>query len=324
MKRILLIVVWIVALVVSVHALDVPELQGYVNDYAGLISPDVKSRMEEKLNALERTSSTQIFILTIPTLEDEVLEEFAPKVFRVWKTGASKLDNGVILIVAQKEGKIRIEAGRGQKGKMTDLAAGKIIIDTVMAPKFKGGDYETGIMDGIDALIPVLKGQYSASVLRDFWGGSFIRYLSENSVAVVYYSLLMMMGVRLISSLIKLLRIDEFLMVVRSKAQGGSGDAQAGATYASRGRKKRPKWIFGALTGAVCGPVAAYWMMAETSLVAWLFYVCSGALFGIIGMYVRFSSSTSGSSGSSSSSGSSGGFSGGGGSSGGGGASGDY
>lgn len=279
------------------HALEVPEILGYVNDYAGIISPDVKSRMEEMLNTLDRTSSNKIMVLTVPTLEGQLLEEFALKVFRVWNTGTSKLDNGVILIVVKKEGNIRIAAGRALEEKMTALAAGRIT-DTIMAPKFRAGDYDAGILEGIDAIIPVLKGQYSASVLRDFWGGSFLRYISENSATVFTYALIMMLGASLISRLFKSVLGEKFLP----------------------GRMKRSKSTFGALGGAVCGPVAGYWMMAETSLLAWLFYVCSGALLVVLGMHMRFSSSTSGSSSSSGG----GGFSGGGGSFGGGGASGDY
>ncbi|OQX12699.1 MAG: hypothetical protein BWK76_17285 [Desulfobulbaceae bacterium A2] len=297
MKRILLICALIFLLAISAHALEVPDLQGYVNDYAGIISPDAKSRMEEKLNALERTRSNQILILTIPTLEDQVLEEFAIKVFKVWKAGAGKLDNGVILIVAQKEGKIQIEAGRGLKGKLTDLIAGRIT-DAVMAPKFKGGDYDTGMFEGIDATILAMQGEYGTSESRDAGGRSFIMYLSENSALLMVYAVLLMLVVSLISGLVKLFMDDELL-----------------------GRKKRSKWPLGALTGAVCGPMAGYLIMAKTSPVAWLFYVCSGALLGILGMKVQFSSAGSGSSGSS---GGGGGFSGGGGSSGGGGASGDY
>ncbi len=141
---------------------NVPELQGYVNDYAGMISPDAKAQMEEKLKALEQSDSTQIFVLTVPSLEGEVLEEFAIKVFDKWKAGQKGIDNGVILIVAQKERKVRIEVGRGLEGKLTDLVAGRII-DAIIKPKFKSGDFEGGFVDGVAALVAATKGEYKAA-----------------------------------------------------------------------------------------------------------------------------------------------------------------
>lgn len=181
MRRILLIVAaWIVASAVSATALDVPKLQGYVNDHAGMITPDVKSQMEEKLKALEQTDSTQIFVLTVPSLDGEVLEEFAIKVFDTWKAGQKGIDNGVILIIAQKERKIRIEVGRGLEGKLTDLVSGRII-DTVMKPKFKDGDFEGGFVDGVDALVAATKGEFRVTGTAEK-AGSVQLFMSTNSV----------------------------------------------------------------------------------------------------------------------------------------------
>ncbi|MEW6586145.1 MAG: TPM domain-containing protein, partial [Nitrospirota bacterium] len=99
--------------VAPAHALDVPPLQGYVNDYAGMMSSRTKTTLENELRSFEQTDSTQIVILTIPSLEGEVLEEFSIKVADAWKIGQATKDNGVILLVAKQERKIRIEVGRG-------------------------------------------------------------------------------------------------------------------------------------------------------------------------------------------------------------------
>ncbi len=142
------------------HALDVPVLRGYVNDYASMISPSVKEKLEEELRAFEATDSTQIVILTITSLEGEVIEDFAIRVAESWKIGQKGKDNGVIFVVARQERKMRIEVGRGLEGRLTDLMAGRII-DLVVKPKFKRGDFDGGFMDGIHSMIDATRGEFS-------------------------------------------------------------------------------------------------------------------------------------------------------------------
>ena len=150
---------------VPVHALDVPKLQGYVNDYAGMISPQTKATLEEELRAFEQSDSTQIVVLTIPSLEGEVLEEFSIKVAEQWKIGQKSKDNGIIVLVSKQDRKIRIEVGRGLEGKLTDLMSGRII-DSVIKPRFKAGDYDSGFLSGIHALIAATRGEFKADVRR--------------------------------------------------------------------------------------------------------------------------------------------------------------
>jgi uncharacterized protein len=145
----------------AVYGLDVPRLQGYVNDHAGMISPSVKSKIEEELRAFERSDSTQIVILIIPSLEGEGIEEFSIKVAEAWKVGQQRKDNGVLLIVSKQERKIRIEVGRGLEGKLTDLMAGRII-DQVIKPRFKQGDFDGGFITGVSALIDGTRGEFKA------------------------------------------------------------------------------------------------------------------------------------------------------------------
>jgi uncharacterized protein len=151
---------------VPVHALDVPKLQGYVNDYAGMISPQTKATLEEELRAFEQSDSTQIVVLTIPSLEGEVLEEFSIKVAEQWKIGQKGKDNGIIVLAAKQDRKIRIEVGRGLEGKITDLLSGRII-DSVIKPKFKEGDYDSGFISGIHALIAATRGEFKADSRRE-------------------------------------------------------------------------------------------------------------------------------------------------------------
>jgi uncharacterized protein len=136
----------------SAQALVVPQLQEYVNDYAGMISPSVRSKIEKDLRAFEESDSTQIVILTVLSLEGENIEEFGIKVAEAWKVRRQGKDNGVFFIVAKQERKIRIEVGRGLQGRVTDLTAGRII-DVAIKPKFKGGDFDGGFIAGTSSLI---------------------------------------------------------------------------------------------------------------------------------------------------------------------------
>ncbi len=142
-------------------ALDVPKLQGYVNDYADMISPAAKTELDRELSAFERTDSTQIVILTVPSLEGEVIEDFGIKVAEAWKIGQRGKDNGVIFIVSKQDRKMRIEVGRGLEGKLTDLTAGRIV-DLVVKPRFKRGDYDGGFLAGVSSLVDATRGEFKA------------------------------------------------------------------------------------------------------------------------------------------------------------------
>jgi uncharacterized protein len=141
------------------HALEVPRLQSYVNDYAGLLSAGSAQKIGAELKSFEKSDSTQIVVLTIPSLEGENLEDFSIRVAEAWKIGQKGKDNGAIILVARKERKIRIEVGRGLEGKLTDLVSGRIIRYEI-APRFKAGDYDGGIEKGVSSVIAVVKGEY--------------------------------------------------------------------------------------------------------------------------------------------------------------------
>ena len=145
----------------SACALEVPKLQGYVNDYAGMISPSAKSKLEETLRTFEQSDSTQIVILTIPSLEGENIEEFGIKAGETWKIGHKGKDNGILFIVSKQERKIRVEVGYGLEGRLTDLTAGRII-DLVIKPRFKQEDFDGGFIAGVSSLIDATRGEFRA------------------------------------------------------------------------------------------------------------------------------------------------------------------
>jgi uncharacterized protein len=148
-------------LAASAYSLDVPSLKGYVNDYADMISPPARGELENELKAFEQSDSTQVVVLTIPSLEGEVIEEYGIKVAEAWKIGQKSKDNGVIFLIAKQDRKMRIEVGRGLEGKLTDLTAGRII-DLVVKPRFKRGDFDGGVVAGVSAIIDAARGEFKA------------------------------------------------------------------------------------------------------------------------------------------------------------------
>lgn len=106
-------------------ALNVPPLGGRVNDLADMIHPSTEQQLEAALAQLEKSDSTQVVILTIPSLGGEALEEYSMRVAEQWQIGQKEVDNGVLLLVSKNDRKIRIEAGYGLEGKLTDLTAGR-------------------------------------------------------------------------------------------------------------------------------------------------------------------------------------------------------
>lgn len=139
----------------------VPALRQRVNDYAGMISPVARAEIEQKLAALEAEDGTQIAILTVPSLQGEPIEEFSIRVAEAWKLGDAKRDNGVLLIVSKGDRKVRIEVGYGLEGRLTDLESGRII-DGVIKPAFKSGDFDAGFTGAADAMVTAVKGEFKA------------------------------------------------------------------------------------------------------------------------------------------------------------------
>ncbi len=147
--------------VLSARALEVPSLKNRVNDYADLIQPATQNQLEAALAQLEQTDATQIAVLTIPSLQGDSLEDFSIRVVEQWKLGQKDLDNGVLLLIAKNDRKIRIEVGYGLEGKLTDLVAGRII-QQVIAPQFKMGHFDQGIIEGVSAIVGVVRGEFKA------------------------------------------------------------------------------------------------------------------------------------------------------------------
>lgn len=134
-----------------------PQLTGRVVDDANLLSPSDRAELGAQLKALEEKGTDQLVVVTLPSLQGYAIEDFGYQLGRHWGMGTKELDNGVLLIVAPKERKVRIEVGRGLEPILTD-ALSRVIIETSILPRFRSGNFPAGIKSGVRDIANVLTG----------------------------------------------------------------------------------------------------------------------------------------------------------------------
>jgi uncharacterized protein len=142
-------------LTTAAFAFDFPPLSGRVVDQANVISAATRSDIEAKSKELEDKSGIQLVVATVKSLQGSDIESYANQLFRFWKLGEAKKNNGVLFLVAPTEHKVRIEVGYGLEGTLTD-ALSSVIISSAIVPRFKANDYSGGIERGVDGIISVL------------------------------------------------------------------------------------------------------------------------------------------------------------------------
>jgi uncharacterized protein len=145
----------VLCLTLCAFAFDFPALSGRVVDQANIMSPVTKSDVEKKAKELEDKSGIQLVVATVKSLQGSDIETYANQLFRFWKLGEAKNNNGVLLLVAPTEHKVRIEVGYGLEGTLTD-ALSSVIITSAITPRFKANDFSGGIERGVDGIISVL------------------------------------------------------------------------------------------------------------------------------------------------------------------------
>lgn len=160
----LALILW--AMAQAALALEVPPLRARVNDYAGMLSQGTVRQLDVLLKDFEQKESTQIVVLTVPSLQGEVLEEFSMRVAEQWKIGHKGLDNGAVLLISRADRKVRIEVGYGLEGRLTDLQAGRIIRG-IIVPEFKAGRFDQGVLNGVQAMMDVVRGEFKAEDKKD-------------------------------------------------------------------------------------------------------------------------------------------------------------
>lgn len=134
-----------------------PPLTGRVVDQAELLSAPVEAQLTQMLAGHEQATTEQVVVVTVPDLQGRTIEEFGVQLGRTWGIGQEGEDNGALLIVAWNDRRMRIEVGYGLEDRLTD-AQSSIIINQILAPAFRRGDFEGGIVAGTEAMIQVLGG----------------------------------------------------------------------------------------------------------------------------------------------------------------------
>jgi uncharacterized protein len=136
----------------------VPALSGRVVDRTMTLTQDQQAGLDQTLRNFEARKGSQVAVLIVPTTAPESIEQFSLRVAEQWKIGRKKIDDGAILVIAKEDRKLRIEVGYGLEGALTDLTSRRII-DEVITPKFRTGDFAGGIIDGVDRILKVIDGE---------------------------------------------------------------------------------------------------------------------------------------------------------------------
>src|SRR5258705_5240896 len=136
-------------------ALDFPALTGRVVDDANILDPQARAVLTDKLAALEAKTTDQLVVVTLKSLQGTSVEDFGVELGRRWQIGQKGKNNGVLLIVAPNERKVRIEVGYGLEGALTD-AVSRLIIENAITPRFRAGDFAGGIKSVVVDIITVM------------------------------------------------------------------------------------------------------------------------------------------------------------------------
>jgi uncharacterized protein len=149
----------------------IPQLTAPVTDLSGTLSADQRVQLIGKLAAFEAQKGAQIAVLLVPTVKPEAIEQYSIRVAEAWKLGRKGVDDGVLLLIAKQDKKLRIEVGYGLEGALNDATAKRIISETI-TPRFKQGDFYGGIDAGLDVIIKVVGGEALPPPKAKSGGGS--------------------------------------------------------------------------------------------------------------------------------------------------------
>ncbi len=178
------------SLQVQAELVAIPALKTRVTDLTQTLSLDEQSQLEAKLMAFEQEKGSQIAVLIVPSTQPEDIAQYSIRVVDAWKLGRARQDDGVLILLAKNDHKMRIEVGYGLEGAIPDLTA-KRIISEIMAPSFKQGDFYGGINNAVDKLIGLVSGeQLPAPASPAFNGKRF-----ENMLPVLLFGALILGGI---------------------------------------------------------------------------------------------------------------------------------
>jgi uncharacterized protein len=174
----------------------VPPLKARVTDLTATLTSDQRGALEQRLAGLEARKGSQVAVLLVPTTQPETVEQYAIRVFDQWKLGRKGVDDGVLLLVAKNDRKLRIEVGYGLEGAIPDAIA-KRIVDEDIVPLFKQGNFYGGISAGTDRVSKLIEGESMPPPRRTVAPGSgwsaetlFIGFIILTMVSQLLHSLL--------------------------------------------------------------------------------------------------------------------------------------
>ncbi len=195
LPRVLLAVLLLAAPLWAGAEVPVPPLKARVTDLTSTLSGDQAGALEQKLAALEARKGSQVAVLLVPTTQPEAIEQYSIRVVEEWKLGRKGVDDGVLLLIAKNDRKLRIEVGRGLEGAIPDAYARRII-DEEIAPRFKQGNFAGGIEAGVTRITKLIDGEPmpaparpSASNHPDYWNLIFYGFIAVMLVGGLLRSL---------------------------------------------------------------------------------------------------------------------------------------
>lgn len=216
--------VWIIAIfiffssVASFGTFPSNPRESMVVDQANLLHSDTEQTILDVNKALEETGA-QIVVVTISSLEGADLESYSNELFRTWEIGDAKKNNGILLLIAKEEKKIRIEVGYGLEGAIPDGLAGRIIREEI-SPLFKEGDYDLGVLNGFNALATKVAEEYGVTIKTK---GYRETSLSEGEIELSPWQIILLIVIA-IFVLPKLMRSPLFWLILGSgRGRGGRG-----------------------------------------------------------------------------------------------------
>ncbi len=188
LPRALLAAALLLAPLAAAAQVPVPQLRARVTDLTSTLSADERAALEQKLAAIEARKGSQVAVLLVPTTQPETVEQYAIRVFDQWKLGRKGVDDGVLLLVAKNDRKLRIEVGRGLEGAIPDAFA-KRIIEEEITPQFKQGNFAGGIEAGVARITKLIDGEpmpmpatkrsaASSSSQPDYWNWMFYGFIA--------------------------------------------------------------------------------------------------------------------------------------------------
>jgi uncharacterized protein len=157
-RWLILFLLFLLPAAVSAEQVAIPELTAHVTDLTGTLTTKQVSTLEARLQALELQKGSQIAVLLVPTTQPETIEQYSIRVVDQWKIGRKKVDDGVLLLIAKADRKLRIEVGYGLEGVLPDVIAKRIIAEDI-TPHFKQGDFYGGIVTGITRIDAAIQGE---------------------------------------------------------------------------------------------------------------------------------------------------------------------